>query len=248
MIFLIFEKMKRNFWDQVRFVPFLMVSTLIMLGVRFHEMGQKLSDWLQPSFFLYGSPVKAATPLNASSPSPSKGEGKAQIIPMEKLSDSSAPSENETPLKENTSEKFDLLNLSPEEFEVVQRILTEGKALEEKKENHLHQAKMEVLNKNILLKIEQLQKLKLILEKTITQQEKKNHSNLLELVKMYESMKPQEAAQIFSNLDLDVTLSIFRQMKGKKASAILASLPPQNAGQITSALAQENEQMKEIQS
>jgi flagellar motility protein MotE (MotC chaperone) len=61
------------------------------------------------------------------------------------------------------------------------------------------------------------------------------------LVRIYESMKPPEAARIFSNLDMPVLLQVVRQMKPARSAAILAEMPPERAKEVTTALSQKFE-------
>ena len=80
------------------------------------------------------------------------------------------------------------------------------------------------------------------------QQENQEKAQLGELVKIYEGMKPQEAAQILATLNPRITLALVGHMRGSKASAILANLPPAQAGQITTALAQKIQAVKDFES
>ncbi|MBV9537915.1 MAG: hypothetical protein JOY70_03160 [Acidisphaera sp.] len=57
------------------------------------------------------------------------------------------------------------------------------------------------------------------------------------LVKVYESMKPRDAAAIFNDLDKPVLLEVLDRMKEAKASAILAAMQPERARQATADLA-----------
>lgn len=57
------------------------------------------------------------------------------------------------------------------------------------------------------------------------------------LVKMYEGMRPREAAGIFNALDKDVLLEILDRMKPAKAAPLLASMEAEKARQLTTDLA-----------
>lgn len=57
------------------------------------------------------------------------------------------------------------------------------------------------------------------------------------LVKLYESMKPRDAAQIFDDLDMPVLLELTRRMNERKAAAILGSMQPDRARELTAHLA-----------
>ena len=57
------------------------------------------------------------------------------------------------------------------------------------------------------------------------------------LVKLYEDMKPAEAAAIFDALDLHVLLPILDKMNERKAAAIMGDMQPERARFATQALA-----------
>lgn len=57
------------------------------------------------------------------------------------------------------------------------------------------------------------------------------------LVKLYETMRPRDAAVIFNDLDMNVLLPVVDRMKDARAAAILAAMQPEKARQITTRLA-----------
>jgi flagellar motility protein MotE (MotC chaperone) len=57
------------------------------------------------------------------------------------------------------------------------------------------------------------------------------------LVKVYEDMKPRDAAAIFNDLGMPVLLSVIDRMKEAKAAAILAAMLPDKARDVTTQLA-----------
>ena len=58
-----------------------------------------------------------------------------------------------------------------------------------------------------------------------------------DLVKLYEGMRPRDAAVIFNGLDKPVLLEILGRMKPAKAAPVIASMQPENARQVTADLA-----------
>jgi flagellar motility protein MotE (MotC chaperone) len=56
------------------------------------------------------------------------------------------------------------------------------------------------------------------------------------LVKLYEAMKPREAATIFNDLDRPVLVGVLDRMKEAKAALILAAMQPERARQVTAEL------------
>src|SRR3546814_4430099 len=53
------------------------------------------------------------------------------------------------------------------------------------------------------------------------------------LVKIYESMKPKDAARIFEELDMEVLLEVVERMKERKTAPILAEMNPERAKTVT---------------
>ena len=65
----------------------------------------------------------------------------------------------------------------------------------------------------------------------------RDEANWIGLVKLYEGMKPREAAAIFNSLEKPVLIEILDRMKPTKASPILATMDAERARQVTSDLA-----------
>ncbi|MEJ0016566.1 MAG: hypothetical protein WDN25_08365 [Acetobacteraceae bacterium] len=62
------------------------------------------------------------------------------------------------------------------------------------------------------------------------------------LVKLYEAMKPRDAATIFNDLDMPVLLQVVDRMKEAKAAPVLAAMQPEKARDLTTKLAQRRTQ------
>lgn len=62
-------------------------------------------------------------------------------------------------------------------------------------------------------------------------------ANWTGLVKLYEGMKPHDAAVLFNTLEKPVLLEILDRMKPAKASPVIAAMDPERARQVTADLA-----------
>jgi flagellar motility protein MotE (MotC chaperone) len=62
-------------------------------------------------------------------------------------------------------------------------------------------------------------------------------ANWAGLVKVYETMKPREAATIFNEMDMPVLLQVMDRMKDAKAALVLGAMQPDRARSITAQLA-----------
>lgn len=61
-----------------------------------------------------------------------------------------------------------------------------------------------------------------------------NNPELNKMVKLYESISPEEAADRLKNLDLDLTLALLKGMNPKKLSQIMVALDPQISAALSS--------------
>lgn len=75
----------------------------------------------------------------------------------------------------------------------------------------------------------------------------RDETNWSGLVKLYENMRPRDAATIFNDLDLPVLLQVVDRMKEAKAAQVLASMQPERARLLTAELAQLRARANSIQ-
>ena len=87
-------------------------------------------------------------------------------------------------------------------------------------------------------RVSELQTLQKKLEGLDAAQKQKQDTGWQGLVKLYETMKPKEAAAIFNDLSMPVLLQILDRMKEAKAAAIMAAMSPDKARDVTGELAQ----------
>ena len=76
-------------------------------------------------------------------------------------------------------------------------------------------------------------------EKLLEDQSEEEKARIASLVKIYEGMKPKEAARIFDTLDLDILVNVVSQMSERKLSPVLASMNPERARTVTIMLAEQ---------
>jgi flagellar motility protein MotE (MotC chaperone) len=143
-----------------------------------------------------------------------------------------APPPPRTPVK-------DPLLLSPAEIEVLQELSQRRSALDQRAgELDQQQVVLQAAEKRVDDKIAKLQELQKSIEATVDKQNAADDARTQSLVKIYETMKPNDAAQILSQLDMPILLQMFSRMKEAKTAPILAAMDPMKAEAITNALAQ----------
>lgn len=87
-------------------------------------------------------------------------------------------------------------------------------------------------------RVEELSALQKKLEALEAARAERQEAGWMGLVKVYEDMKPRDAAAIFNDLQMPVLLKLLDRMKEAKAAPILAAMNPDKAREVTSGLAQ----------
>jgi flagellar motility protein MotE (MotC chaperone) len=86
-------------------------------------------------------------------------------------------------------------------------------------------------------RIAELKKLEGQVQALIKRHDDEEEKNLRSLVKVYENMKPRDAARIFEQLDMQVLLGVVERMKEAKLAPVLAQMDPARAQRLTVDLA-----------
>ena len=71
----------------------------------------------------------------------------------------------------------------------------------------------------------------------LEQRARQEAAELESVVKIYETMKPKDAARILSELEMKVLLGIMEKMNGRRTAPILAAMPAARAREVTEELA-----------
>lgn len=86
-------------------------------------------------------------------------------------------------------------------------------------------------------KIGEIKSLEGSVRKLLTQYNDHEDSKIKSLVKIYENMKPKDAAQIFNEMEMPILLEVIDKMSERKAAPILAQMDPLKAKNVTVELA-----------
>lgn len=143
------------------------------------------------------------------------------------------------PTVKQDNKPLDPIMFSQSEIEILQNLASRRKEIDLREEAVM---KREVLfqaaEKRLEEKIGELSKIKGEIETLIKKYNDQEETELKSLVKIYETMKPKDAARIFDELDLKVLLQVFQRMKEAKTAPILASMSPARAKEVTTQLAE----------
>ncbi|MGE0109186.1 MAG: MotE family protein [Bdellovibrionales bacterium] len=157
-------------------------------------------------------------------------DNKHQEAPQETTAQQATPeASQETPPVEETE--------NTPETKLYKQLAGRRDQLEERaKQLDAREAIVAVAERRIDQKMEEMRVLQKQLKSLLGQASSEQTAQLENLVKIYETMKPKEAARIFENLDMKILLHVVQRMKPKSTAAILASMDPLKAKAITVAL------------
>lgn len=127
---------------------------------------------------------------------------------------------------------------SQTEIDLLQNLAKRRQELETReKELELKAKVLEATQKRIDDKLVEMKELDTKLTKTIETYNGQQNAQIGSLVKIYENMKPAQAAGIFNELDLPILLEVIDKMSERKVSPILAQMDPKKARDVTQELA-----------
>jgi flagellar motility protein MotE (MotC chaperone) len=207
---------------KLRLIPMLLAAAVLLLGL-------KVSDvWEVVRAQTAGQAAPAAPAPDAAS--------EADIGPAPSMADAKGSRESAVPAA-------DPLMMSPSEIEVLQK-LSERRAALERRAQAVSQQEvvLKAAEQRVDEKLAKLKSMEQEIGGLVDQETQQGDARLKGLVKIYETMKPREAARIFEELDTPTVLDVIGQMKEAKAAPILASMDPSKAKSVTAALIQRRQQ------
>jgi flagellar motility protein MotE (MotC chaperone) len=127
---------------------------------------------------------------------------------------------------------------TPTEVEILQRLQERREQLDSRgRELDQREAMLTAAETRFDQKITELQNLKKEIQGLLTQANAEQQAQLDSLVKIYETMKPADAAKIFNNLENDVLLNVISRMKEAKVAPVFAAMDEKRAQEVTILLA-----------
>ncbi len=216
--------MIRKIFSKIRFLPLTIFAATLMLTVRVGDIWEGIDTVISSSIRVAQAtaqtadqaPVdQAAGSETAATPPTTEGGVSVQDDPGKLITD-------------------DPTLLSPAEIEILLRLaerrdeLAKGQRELDAREGLLRAAEIRIERK-----VAELESLKGVIEARIQVFDKQQEEKLASLVKIYESMKPKDAARIFEELEMGTLLEVAERMKERKLAPIMAELGPERAREMT---------------
>jgi len=127
---------------------------------------------------------------------------------------------------------------SPAELQVLEHLSERRQELDAWGERlDMRERVLAATEKRIDEKIGSLKQLEARIEKLLKQHDEEAERQLKSLVKVYENMKPKDAARIFEQLEMDILLDVTQRMREAKMAPVLAAMNAEKAKALTVELA-----------
>ena len=207
-----------------RLLPVVIVGVAVLLAVRLGELsfGVELSP-AGPAIAAEGAGADAPKPekSSASAAEPAGGDGE----PQEEQQTSGFP-----------------VDFTPAEVAVLQDLANRrNELLAFEKELASRDRLLNAAESRLDKRIGELQQLRDSIEILVREYTDQEKADLQSIVKIYESMKPKDAARILEDLEMRILLGIIEAMKERKSAPILAAMGAKRAREITAELARKRE-------
>lgn len=217
---------------EMRLLPVLIAVATVALGVRVGDVALRLSE---------GESLITFQGARAEDPAPAKPEEKAAAAgdekPAEGEAQPAAPAAAEAIVPSNDVKPA--LDFSASEIAVLEALAARRTALEKReKDMNDREALIKAAEVRVEQKIGELNALRADIEKLLKRQNAEQEAQLGNLVKIYETMKPKDAARIFDEMEMAVLLEVLERMKAQKTAPIMAAMSSRKANDVTRQLAQ----------
>ncbi len=234
----------------LRLLPVMIFVAVLMLSVRINDVWKGFSS--------LGSATIEVNQSGAQQPPPPGGRKQGQRTPA--VPDNAAPaggtsgggatmasastnpsagsSAPAAPPEEAGAGDGEPPTFTQNEIDVLQKLSVRREALDARqKDLDLRENLVKAAEARIDKKIAEMKELQSNIEGMLKQVDRQDEEKLKSLVKIYENMKPKDAANILSTLELPVQLGVLGHMKEAKVAPILSAMDLQQAKLVTDAMA-----------
>lgn len=222
---------------------------VLMLGVRVTDMWDSLStgrvfDVVTPSAASdkTGPDVTPPSLTPASQTTPDNKEGKADTGGDKQATAALPAAMSIQPDLKNITDVKPGEDASGAEMALIKQLTERRDQLDQRaRDMDSREALIKVAEQRVDQKIKEMEILRAQLQTMVSQADAEQQTQIENLVKIYETMKPKEAARIFEALDMPVLLGVVQRMKPQRTAAVMAEMAPEKAKEITVALTKKDQ-------
>jgi flagellar motility protein MotE (MotC chaperone) len=241
-----------RFFVRLRFLPVTIFAAALMLTVKMGHIWEGLDGMLVGAISVAGAEAqqpaaKAPTPLTPAAKAPASPSAAAGVPPGTAVSSApgvlpgvagpanggSVPANGPAVMRVD-----DPTLLTQSEIDLLQQLAVRRETIETReREINMREGLLKAAESRIDKKVQEMKLLQSTVEKLIATYSEQQAAKVASLVKIYENMKPKDAARIFEELDMDTLLLVAERMKERTLAPIMANMDPGKARDVTVDLA-----------
>lgn len=227
---------------RLRILPILIVTSVSMLGLRlgeiWHGFGGIAEAQSEAETDFVEDPFREVQLAQAEAEPAASTEGEGEASGDEAARGDGDEGTEIAATAEGGRGFEDPLDMSDAEIEILQQLSERRKKLDQREQAlDRRESLLKAAEKRLKQDVARLQKLKAEIETLLVDYDKQQDRQLTRLVNIYEKMKPDDAARIFENLDMEVLLKVIDRMNERKTAPILAEMQAKRAQTLTLELA-----------
>lgn len=231
------QRKRRAMLPSLRVLPVMIFVAVLMLSVRVSDVWRGMSSGIG----INQSRAQQPPPPGGRKPgqrSPEVPDAPTAASAPGASQSSSGPGGSPAPPEEAGGGDGEPPTFTQSEIDVLQKLSVRREALEgRQKDLDLRENLVKAAEARIDKKIAEMKTLQTNIEGMLKQVDRQDEEKMKSLVKIYETMKPKEAANILSTLELPVQMGVLGRMKESKVAPILAAMEISKAQAVTDAMA-----------
>jgi flagellar motility protein MotE (MotC chaperone) len=231
------------FMRHVRVLPVTIASLSLLLCAKMvdiYHTGNQFSEMFLPKAAIAqeeAQPTPEAEKAEAPEPEgKSEAEAEAEAVPAAEQQVASL--EENQPLEQTVA--TDKREFTEIELDILQSLSVRRDALDAlEKDIRMKESVLDATEKRLDGKIVEIKNFEKTMKELLKEYDEKEDAKIRSLVKIYENMKPKEAARIFDELEMPILLLVADRMAERRAAPIFAKMTPLKAKQLTVELAEQ---------
>lgn len=222
-----------KFFERIRLLPVLILVGVLILGLRLGNLGSAVAQQAPTS-------SRAAVPA-APAPAPRatfqpNSQPTAPIVQFAQAAPAAEPPPART--RAGTVQADGERTFSPGEIDALEDLSKRREEIDRRQaELEQREAILQAAERRIQQQVDELKGLQTAVQSAIAKYDEQEQTRRQSLVRMFQNMKPTEAARIFEQMELAILLELVEAMNERRAAPILAQMNPIRAQQITAELA-----------
>ena len=192
-----------------KILPIVILAAMLLLGVKVVELSRGTADFGIATAFAKGDKdkAKAADEAKSKTPGPADdavAEDEKGAVSKSKHGKTGGKDGKKVASRKKIKKKT---SFTEAEVEVLQRLSGRREALQQRSRQMAMREKiLQATEQRIDKKIVDLKKLEIRIKSLLLEHDKEAEQQIKSLVKVYESMKPKDAARIFEQLEMEILL------------------------------------------